>query len=90
MSRFEERDAEMLKNYRGRRYLACTLIEKLGEVIDHLGEEDGSVLPIPDTRFPEPPSPRQKDELQNLATVLLRQIIQWNDGGMSPQRLPRF
>lgn len=85
-----DRDGEMLKNYRGRRYLACTLIGDLGKVIDHLGEEDGTQCPPVDNPLPEAPSARQKDELHNLATVLLRQIIQWNDGGMSPQRLQRF
>jgi hypothetical protein len=86
----DDRDGEMLKNYRGRRYLICTLINDIGKVIDHLGEEDGTQLPIPGTKFPEPPSQRHKDELHNLATVLLRQVIQWNDGGMSPHRLQRF
>jgi hypothetical protein len=77
----------LLRNWRGRRLIACRLHDALLEVIAHLGDEDGSVLPPVDSVVPAPPSDAMRSDLQNSATVLLRLILEFNDGNVSPQRL---
>lgn len=79
-----------LLNYRGRRLRACNAAEDLVAIIEALGVEDGSQLPPVDATLPAPPSAQQKAELQNTVATLLRTILIWNDGQVSPQRLPRF
>lgn len=87
------RDAEKLelRNWRGRRLRACRAADDLYEIIAALGvEEDSSVLPPPDARLPTPPTEAMKREMQNTAANLLRMILLWNDGSVSPQKLQRF
>lgn len=79
----------MRQNWRGRRLLACRFADELSEVIEALGVEDGSELP-PAEGFPAPPTDQQKLELQNATAVLLRMVLQWNDGHVSPSKLQRF
>lgn len=79
----------MLLNFRGRRLLACRAAETLHDVITALGEDDGSTLP-PGDGLPTAPSKQQKQEMKNAAAVLLRMILIFNDGHVSPQQLGRF
>lgn len=85
----EER-RRMQRNYRGRRLLACRAAEALHEVIEALGEDDGSELPPVNATLPPTPSEAQKRELQNMAANLLRMILLLNDGQISPQTLRRY
>lgn len=79
----------MLKNYRGRRYLACSATDTLVRVIENLGVEDGSTLPPPDRDFKSAPSDAVRLEVHNAAANLLRLILALNDGSVSPQKLNR-
>lgn len=82
-------DARMLKGFRGRRLLACNAIGMIDRVIEHLSADNGADLP-PAGGLPSPPSPQQIQELQNMAASLLRNILLWNDGNKSHQKLNRF
>ena len=75
--------------WRGRRLLACTAASELHESIAGLAADDGSDLP-PDGGLPAPPSAAQIRELQNATANLLRMILLWNDGRVSPSELNRF
>jgi hypothetical protein len=79
----------LLKNWRGRRLLACRADDLLHEIIAAIGEEDGTTLP-PQEGLPAPPTEMQKAEMQNSATNLLRMILLWNDGHVSRSKLQRF
>lgn len=86
-----------LQNYRGRRLRACRAAEDLHAIIQALGADDGTHLPpVTDPRvkdqppLPAAPSAMQKAELQNMTANLLRMILLWNDGGVSPAKLPRY
>jgi hypothetical protein len=85
-----EQKKRMLGGYRGRRYVACVAIADLCDVIKALGSEDKSDLPLPGGDYKEPPSPQVINELQNTAANLLRMILIFNDGRISPQKLNRF
>lgn len=80
----------MLKNYRGRRYMVCTAIADVRAVIDSLGIEDGSVLPPVDGEFNPVPPKQVRDELNNMATALLRLVLILNDGHVSADKLNAF
>lgn len=80
----------MRKNYRGRRFLACRAFSDIHDLIESLDVDDGTELPPPDRALPAPPTAAQKLELQNMAACLLRMICAFNDGGFSPQKLPRY
>jgi hypothetical protein len=78
-------------NYRGRRLYAYDAVNELHQIIDALGvEEDRTILPIPDTKMPPPPSEAVKLELHNMATSLLRLILAHNDGQLSPTKLQGY
>lgn len=77
-------------NYRGRRFYACRAIDDLKIVIDRLGIEDGSQLPIPDKKFNPRPSDQIIAELKNQATSLLRLVLILNDGQVSADTLNGF
>lgn len=85
-----EEHRQMFKNYRGRRYIACRAIDDLKTVIENLGVEDGSVLPIPDQSFKPAPSKQVVAELQNMAATLLRMTLILNDGQVSSRKLESF
>jgi hypothetical protein len=85
-----EEKRRLRRNYRGRRLLACRAADDLHEIIEALGEDDGTHLPLPDVAMPPPPSLAQKRELQNMAATLLRMILILNDGQVSPQEVRRF
>lgn len=80
----------MLKGWRGRRLLVCRTIDQLDEIISALASDDGSDPPPSEYGLPTPPNAAQINELHNMAKVLFRMIILWNDGNVSPQKLPRF
>ena len=82
-------EKRMIACWRGRRYLACDAALLLHNVIEGLATDDGSDLP-PDGGLPTPPSKAQIREMQNTAANLLRTILLWNDGSVSPQELHRF
>lgn len=85
------RRKKQLENYRGRRHRACTAADDLIEVIEKLGvENDPSILPIPDHEMPKAPSDPIKREMQNTVANLLRLILLYNDGHVSPSKLQRF
>lgn len=77
-------------NYRIRRIEAYRGFELLEKVVDNLGVEDGSQLPLPDRPRPVTPSDAHKNEMKNAATALLRMILIWNDGNVSPSGLQRW
>jgi hypothetical protein len=77
-------------NYRIRRIEAYRAFELLEKVIDNLGVEDGSQLPLPDMPLPVTPSEAHKNEMRNAATALLRTILIWNDGNVSHSKLQRW
>ncbi|MGY4288840.1 hypothetical protein ACVWXO_008060 [Bradyrhizobium sp. LM2.7] len=77
-------------NYRARRLYAYNHAEALCRIIDALGSEDGTQLPIPDHEMPKAPSDTVKRELKNQVAALLRTILAHNDGVLSPQSLPTF
>ena len=79
----------LLKNYRGRRLLACRATDLIHDVIAAIGEDDGTTIP-PQEGLPFPPTDMQKAEMQNSAANLLRMILLWNDGHVSPSKLQRF
>jgi hypothetical protein len=79
----------LIGGWRGRRLLACRGVDELHEVIAGLASENGEDLP-PDDGLPSPPSAAQIRELQNSAANLLRMILLWNDGRVSPDELHRF
>ncbi len=86
----EIEDRERLqRNWRGRRLLACRLVGDLEQVIDHLGDDDGSQLPLPDG-MPAKPTEGVKSELRNSAVNLLRLILLHNDGRVSPDKLNAY
>lgn len=85
-----EETRRMRRNYRGRRYLACRATDELHQVIESLGDDDGSELPPPDGTLPTAPPEPVRRELQNMAANLLRLILLHNDGRVSPQRLHRY
>lgn len=93
MADWEKRAADKktsFNNYRGRRYYACRAIGDLEDVIDKLGIEDGSQLPIPDRQFSPRPSDQVIAELKNHARVLLRMVLIFNDGHVSADKLNGF
>lgn len=79
-----------LANFRGRRLIACQAAADLLSVIEALGVEDGSELPVPRGAFCPAPSAAHKREMANAATALLRQILVWNDGQISDAKLLPF
>ncbi|MCP1932494.1 hypothetical protein [Bradyrhizobium elkanii] len=81
---------ERFDNYRIRRIEAYRAFELLEKIIDNLGVEDGTCLPLPDMPLPVTPSEAHKNELKNAATTLLRTILIWNDGNVSPSGLQRW
>lgn len=82
-----EEEKRLMKNWRGRRLMACRTIDTLQTIIDNLGvEEDPKVLPSVDSKAIVP-NESQKREMKNLAAVLLRMILNHNDGGLSNQEL---
>lgn len=82
-------DEERLGNWRTRRLLACTLVADLRTVIEHLGTDDGSELPPSDSAA-APITDDMRRELSNAATVLLRQVLLFNDGRVSPAVMRKF
>lgn len=84
----EEDRLRMLRNWRGRRLLACRAVDELEAVIRSLGREDGSQLP-PDGGLPAV-SEGLNLELLNMASLLLRLVLRANDGHVSNSRLQRF
>lgn len=84
----KERDE--LGNYRGRRLVACQAVDKLHAVVEAIDRDDGSQLPIPGRTMPGPLQEAMRNELFNAVALTLRLILTANDGGCSPQRLPRF
>jgi hypothetical protein len=80
---------QLMKNWRGRRLLACQSVSELVAIIGNLGVEDGTQLPPSDSTSLVP-SPEMLNEMENMASLLLRMILLHNDGRVSPQRLPRF
>ena len=85
-----DEEKRLLGNYRGRRLLACRAADTLSHVVEHLGFDDGSELPPPDHALPKMPTDAMRAELQNAVSLVLRLLLAANDGGCSPQRLPRF
>ena len=81
---------ERFDNYRIRRIEAYRAFELLEKIIDNLGVEDGTCLPLPDMPLPVTPSEAHKNELKNAATTLLRTILIWHDGNVSPSGLQRW
>lgn len=79
----------LLKNWRGRRLLACRAFDDVHSVIDALASDDGSQCP-PVDGLPSAPSFAIRSELQNTAANLLRLILLHNDGAVSSSRLQRF
>jgi hypothetical protein len=79
----------LLGNWRGRRLLACWATDLLRDVITALANDDGSHLP-PDGGMPTPPSAAHIREMENQATALMRTILLWNDGAVSPHSLRSF
>lgn len=88
-SRIAAMTRDMSQNYRGRRLMACQAADELHRVIDAIGVEDGSTLPLPEG-MPAVPAPAIKREMQNGVATLLRLILLHNDGIVSPQTLKRF
>lgn len=84
----------MIEGWRGRRLLACRAAGELHDVIAGLASDNGADLPPPDTGLPgglpAPPSRGHIREMQNTAANLLRTILLWNDGSVSPSILQRF
>lgn len=85
-----EEHQKMFQNYRGRRYIACRAVADLWSVIENLGIEDGSQLPMPDRPFNPVPSEQVRAELQNMANALLRMTLILNDGQVSHSKLNAF
>lgn len=85
-----EQEKQLLGNYRGRRLLACRAADSLSAVVEHIGLDDGTELPPPDRSLPAPPTDAIRREIENAVALVLRLILASNDGGCSPQRLPRF
>ena len=81
---------ERFCNYRIRRLEAYRAAELLEKVIDNLGVEDGTCLPLPDMPPPLTPNDAHKAEMKNQVTSLLRTILLWNDGNVSSSRLQRW
>ncbi len=79
----------LLSGWRGRRLLACRAAQDLHDIADALAADNGDDLP-PNYGLPQPPSPGHIREIQNSAAVLLRTILLWNDGSVSPSTLHRF
>lgn len=75
--------------WRGRRFLACRAVDDVIAVIDGLKGDDGSD-PLPEGGLPAPPSEAHRREMRNAAANLLRIILLWNDGHVSPDELHRF
>lgn len=82
-------DRERLSNWRGRRLYACRANDEIHNLIEMLGVEDGSQLPLPGG-YAAAPMEIQKEEMKNLATTLMRMILIWNDGHVSSSKLNRF
>lgn len=80
----------MLQNYRGRRLMACRAADDLHSIIEKIGVEDGSELPIPGCEHKPAPDRLLIRELQNTTANLLRLILILNDGGVSSQELRRY
>lgn len=80
----------MLGNFRGRRLLACLAADTLSAVVEAIDRDDGSERPLPGQTLPAPPTEAMRRELDNAVSLVLRLILAVNDGGCSPQRLPRF
>lgn len=85
---FEEK-LRMIKNWRGRRLVACQAFDDIIRVIEALGEDDGRHPPPSDSE-PLPVNDALKDELVNSAANLMRLILLHNDGQISPSKLNRF
>jgi hypothetical protein len=84
-------EKRQLENYRGRRLRACVAADDLHAIIEQLGvENDPSILPIPDHVMPAAPPDAIKREMQNTVSNLLRLILLYNDGQVSPQKLQRW
>lgn len=81
-------EKRLVKGWRGRRLLACRAVSLLDQIIENLGEDDGTSLP-PDGGLPVVQR-QMRVELGNQAAVLLRMILAQNDGGVSGSRLQRF
>ncbi len=100
---YEQHKAQAL-NFRGRRYRACRAVDDLLECINHLGEQpadDKSVFDAThnvhlDDGVPGKPNGlpvvtnADKQELRNMARLLLRMILHKNDQGPSPAELRSF
>lgn len=84
----EEDRIKMLRSWRGRRLLACRATDDIEAIIRALGRDDGSDLP-PDGGLP-PVNEVQRNELLNLAALMLRMILNANDGHVSPSKLRRW
>lgn len=82
-------DDKMLKNWRGRRLLACRAADELERIINHIGIEDGSELPPSDGGLPKI-NEGQRNELLNATALVLRLVLGANDGNVSPARLRRY
>lgn len=79
----------MLKNWRGRRLLACQAADLLHEVAGALAEDDGSQPPPPGAQLPTT-TESQRRELQNAVALVLRMTLLMNDGSVSHQELRRY
>ncbi len=82
-----DRNKDMIKNWRGRRLLACEAATTLHRIIDELQADDGK---HPRDEAPSIPSEALRREMQNTVANLLRTILLHNDGQVSPQTLLRF
>lgn len=74
--------SDVLRNFRGRRFLLCKVENDIHEIIDNLGINDTLGNEIPDPRnIRDAPEDQVKVELKNQATNLVRMLIIYNDGG---------
>lgn len=84
-----EEENQLIAGWRGRRFLACGAADLLVRIIAGLADDNGNDLP-PDRGLPPRPSAMQIAEMQNTTTNLLRTILLWNDGYVSPSKINRF
>ena len=83
-----DEEQRLVKKWRGRRLLACRTADTFDRIIDNLGIDDGTDGP-PEDWIPKV-SEGMRVELHNQVAVLLRMILNLNDGHTSGSRLQRF
>lgn len=89
MTCYDDAD-KMVKGWRGRRLLACRMLDIVDDIIENLDTHPPDEDPAPSGGFPHPPTAMQKQEMKNQVTSLLRSILLWNDGHVSQQELRRW